>query len=246
MLKQVKHKEYYVPEPKYPYPPVRSGILLGSSGNGKSHLMMQLMVGPLKGLHSRVIIVSPSVHVDPLWQVWKDFVKKSYDWADELDDCLFDTFDEAKLRDIVDKHKRINQEVKRRHKGAGKCKLFSLLIFFDDMASDAELHDSRGLIAEIFLRHRHNYIQAIVSTQKWRSISTAVRAQVCWLCIFGLRSAEEKKAVLSEISAVYSQKKLEEFYDLCTSERFSFMYVNLLAPTRDDMFFKTFEYKLVP
>ena len=246
MLKQVKHKEYYVPEPKYPYPPVRSSILLGSSGNGKSHLMMQLLTGPYKGLHSRVIIVSPSIHVDPLWQVWKDFVKKNYEWADELDDCLFDTFDEPKLRDIVDKHKRINQEVKRRHKGAGKCKLFSLLFFFDDMASDAELHDSRGLIAEIFLRHRHNYIQAVVSTQKWRSISTAVRAQVCWLCIFGLRSAEEKKAVLSEISAVYSQKKLEEFYDLCTSERFSFMYVNLLASTRDDMFFKTFEYKLVP
>ena len=246
MLKQVKHKEYYVPEPKYPYPPVRSSILLGSSGNGKSNLMLSLLMGPYKGLHSRVIIVSPSIHVDPLWQVWKDFVKKNYEWADELDDCLFDTFDEPKLREIVDKHKRINQEVKRRHKGAGKCKLFSLLFFFDDMASDAELHDSRGLIAEIFLRHRHNYIQAVVSTQKWRSISTAVRAQVCWLCIFGLRSAEEKKAVLSEISAVYSQKKLEEFYDLCTAERFSFMYVNLLAPTRDDMFFKTFEYKLVP
>ena len=114
------------------------------------------------------------------------------------------------------------------------------------MASDAELHDSRGLIAEIFLRHRHSYIQAIVSTQKWRSISTATRAQVCWLCIFGLRSAEEKKAVLSEISAVYSLKKLEEFYDLCTNERFSFMFVNLLAPTRQDTLFKTFEYKLVP
>ena len=114
------------------------------------------------------------------------------------------------------------------------------------MSSDAELHDSRGLIAEIFLRHRHNYIQGIVSTQKWRSISTATRAQCCWLCIFGLRSAEEKKAVLSEISAVYPLKKLEEFYDLCTAERFSYMYVNLLAQTRDDMFFKTFEYKLTP
>ena len=85
MLKPVKHKEYWVPEAKYPFPPIRSGILLGSSGNGKSHMMLQLLVGPLKGLHSRVIIVSPSVHVDPLWTVWKDFVKKNYDWADELD-----------------------------------------------------------------------------------------------------------------------------------------------------------------
>ena len=75
-LKPAKHKEFYVPEPPYPYPPVRSGILLGSSGNGKSNLMLSLLCGPLKGLHSRVIIVSPSVHVDPLWETWKDFVKR--------------------------------------------------------------------------------------------------------------------------------------------------------------------------
>ena len=244
-LKPVKHKQYYVPEPPYPYPPIRSGILLGSSGNGKSHLMLQLLCGPYRGLHSRVIIVSPSVHIDPLWQTWKDFVKKHYDWADELDQTLFDNYDEPALREIVDKQKRINQELKKRHKGKGRCKLFSLFIFFDDMASESELHDSHGLIAEIYLRHRHNYIQAVCSTQKWRSISTAVRGQTCWICIFGLRSHEEKKAVLQEISAVYSYKKLEEFYDIATSQRFSFLYANLLAPSRDEMFFKTFEYKFV-
>ena len=77
MLKPVKHKEFYVPEAPYPFPPIRSGILLGSSGNGKSNLMLSLLMGPYKNLHSRVIIVSPSVHVDPLWQTWKDFVQKN-------------------------------------------------------------------------------------------------------------------------------------------------------------------------
>ena len=113
MLKPVKHKEFYVPEAPYPFPPIRSGILLGSSGNGKSNLMLSLLMGPYKNLHSRVIIVSPSVHVDPLWQTWKDFVQKNYEWAGELNDTLFDTYDEPALREIVDKHKRINQEVKK-------------------------------------------------------------------------------------------------------------------------------------
>ena len=98
MLKPVKHKEFYVPEAPYPFPPIRSGILLGSSGNGKSNLMLSLLMGPYKNLHSRVIIVSPSVHVDPLWQAWKEFVHKNYHWADELDDTLFDTYDEPALR----------------------------------------------------------------------------------------------------------------------------------------------------
>ena len=57
MLKQVKHKEYYVAEPPFPYPPIRSGILLGSSGQGKSHLMLSLLMGPYRNLHSRAIIV---------------------------------------------------------------------------------------------------------------------------------------------------------------------------------------------
>ena len=117
------------------------------------------------------------------------------------------------------------------------------MIFFDDMSDDAKLHDSHGLIAEIFLRHRHNYIQAVCSSQKWRSISTAVRGQTCWVCIFGLRSAEEKGRLTRDIRRI-PLKKLEEFYDIATHERFSFLYVNLLASSKEDMFFKTFEYRM--
>ena len=245
-MKAIKHKQYYVKEPPWPYPNLRSGVLLGSSGQGKSHTMLSLLMGPYKNLHSRVIIVSPSVHVDPLWQVWKDFVEANYDWSDELDDTLFDSYDEDKLRKIVDQHKRVNMELKRRHKGGGRCKLYSLCIFFDDMASDAELHNSRSLIAEIFLRHRHNFVQAIVSTQKWRSISTAVRAQVCWIIMWGMRSADERKAAIQEFSGMYSQKVIEMMHEEATRERFNFLYVNLLAPTREEAFFKNFDYKIKP
>ena len=243
-LKQIKHKEYYVPEAPYPYPPIRSGIFLGSSGQGKSHLMLSLLTGPYKDLHSRVIIVSPSVHVDPLWQVWKDFVKAHYDWAEE--ETMFDHYDEGKLREIIDTHKRINQEVKRRHKGKGRCKLYSLCIFFDDMSDDSRFHDSHGLIAEIFLRHRHNYIQAICSSQKWRSLSTAVRGQACWICMFGMRSADERKAALSEFNGMYPMKVVEQFLEEATRERFGFLSVNMLAPSRGEVFFKNFEYRMLP
>ena len=118
MLKPVNHKQYYVPEAPYPFPPIRSGILLGSSGQGKPHLMLSLLMGACKGLHSRVIIVSPSVHVDPLWQVWKDFVRDNYDWSEE--ETMFDHYDEDALRGTSNTHKRINMEVKRHHRGQGK------------------------------------------------------------------------------------------------------------------------------
>ena len=201
-------------------------------------------MGPYKNLHSRVVIVSHSVHVDPIWQVWKDFVRDHYDWAEE--ETMFDSYDPDKLREIIDTHKRINQAVKRRHKGRGKCKLFSLCIFFDDMSDDNRFHDSHGLIAEIFLRHRHNYVQAICSSQKWRSLSTAVRGQACWICMWSMRSADERKAAISEFAGIHSQKQIEAFHEEATKERFNFMYVNLLAPTREDAFFKNFDYRLLP
>ena len=244
MLRAIKHKQYWVPEPPYPYPPIRSGILLGSSGQGKSHLMLSLLMGPYKGLHSRVTIVSPSVHVDPLWQVWKDFVRDHYDWADE--ETMFDTYDEDALRKVIDTHKRINMELKRRHTGKGKCRLYSLCIFFDDMSDDNRFHDSHGLIAEIFLRHRHNYVQAVCSSQKWRSLSTAVRGQACWICMWAMRSAEERKAALSEFNGMYPMKVVEEFLEEATRERFSFLYVNMLAPSREEAFFKNFSHRLLP
>ena len=62
---------------------------------------------------------------------------------------MFDHYNESKLRESIDAHRRINQEVKRRHNGKGKCKLFSLCICFDDMSDDNRFHDSHGLIADI-------------------------------------------------------------------------------------------------
>ena len=159
---------------------------------------------------------------------------------------MFDHYDEDKLREIVNTHKRVNQEVKRRNANKRKCKLFSLCIFFDGMSDDNHFHDSHGLVAEIFLRHRHNYIQGICSSQKWRSLSTAVRGQACWICMFSMRSADERKAALNEFNGMYPMKVVERFLEEATRERFCFLYVNLLAPTREEAFFKNFEYRLLP
>lgn len=105
------------------------------------------------------------------------------------------------------------------------------------MSDDNRFHDSHGLIAEIFLRHRHNYIQAICSSQKWRSLSTAVRGQACWICMWSMRSADERKAALNEFNGMYPMKIVEQFLEEATRERFNFLYVNLLAPTREEAFF---------
>ena len=54
-----------------------------------------------------------------------------------------------------------------------------------------------------------------------------------------MRSADERKAAISEFAGMYSQKQIEAFHEEATKERFNFMYVNLLAPTREDAFSRT-------
>ena len=93
------------------------------------------------------MIVSPRVHVDTLWQVWKDFVKAHYDWADE--DTMFDHYGEGALREIIETHNRATMDVERRHKGNMARKLFSLCVLFDDLIDDNKFHDSHGCIVEI-------------------------------------------------------------------------------------------------
>ena len=86
------------------------------------------------------------------------------------------------------------------------------------MSDDNRFHDSHGLIAEIFLRHRHNYVQAICSSHKWRSLSTAGRGQACWICMWSMRSADERKAALNELNGMYRMKVVERFLEEATRE----------------------------
>ena len=64
--------------------------------------------------------------------------------------------------------------------------------------------------------------------------------------MWAMRSADERKAAISEFAGMYSQKTIESFHEEATKERFNFMYVNLLVPTREEAFFKNFEYMLLP
>ena len=61
-----------------------------------------------------------------------------------------------------------------------------------------------------------------------------------------MRNRKELDALLDELSGVYPRKILEQFYEEATADEHSFLYINLLAERRKDMFYKNFEYRLLP
>ena len=64
--------------------------------------------------------------------------------------------------------------------------------------------------------------------------------------MWSMRSADERKAALNEFNGMYPMKIVEQFLEEATRERFNFLYVNLLAPSMEEAFFKNFEYRLLP
>ena len=60
-MQHVKHVNYKFPQAGGIYPETqRNFIVLGPSGVGKTSAMISLLTGPMKGLHARIWIVSPS------------------------------------------------------------------------------------------------------------------------------------------------------------------------------------------
>ena len=51
--------------------------------------------------------------------------------------------------------------------------------------------------------------------------------------------------IFEELSALYPIDVLKEMYEVATDEPFSFWYILLTAKSKDDMFFKRFEEKML-
>ena len=74
-----------------------------------------------------------------------------------------------------------------------------------------------------------------------------MKLNLAGMAIFRLRSMHDLSSFLDEYSALGIDKKtLLEMYKVATRDQFSFLYVNMLARSTDEMFFKRFEAKLIP
>mgnify|MGYP002046274345 CR=1 FL=1 len=77
MLQRPKEVQFEFPQPPAPYPPSqRSGALIGPSGVGKTTTAIAMLMGPYRGVYSRVYVFSPSCApgVDPAWDAWRKHV----------------------------------------------------------------------------------------------------------------------------------------------------------------------------
>ena len=154
----------------------------------------------------------------------------------ECEQAYYDEWDEAALRGIIQRQRKITETSKKLE----MKKLYQVLIILDDYADSPQLHKPHGALDTLFIRGRHTQISTWVSSQKLRLISAAVRVNVQFLCCWRLRNQHELDAVIEELSALLPKEQLYRLYEQATREPYSFLFVYYLKP-KNEMFHIRFE-----
>jgi len=112
------------------------------------------------GCFERIFVFSPSVHLDSLWTVVKDYSSNVLGVPPE-EETFFDSWDEAKLSEILSTQKAVVKHQKEESK-TGKEKIYSIIVVVDDFADDQRVMASRtgsggSAINMLLTRGRHSF-----------------------------------------------------------------------------------------
>ena len=211
--------------------PIR-GALVGGSGSGKSRCLVSLILHQYRRCFDRIFVFSPSVDIDMTWLPVKKYVSDVLKVDVSKEPCFFEHWDPADLEKIIDDQYRIIEfQKKQKHK-----KLLSILVVIDDHADNAQLvHNNNGILAKLFFRGRHLGISTLVSSQKLKAISSAIRANLQFLFVWRLRNYSELESLLEELSAIHDKKTLLSMYNQAVSQPYGFWNV-ILVNRPADMF----------
>ena len=182
--------EYSSKQPLDPVVPLVpcTGIFLGPSKSGKT------VAQQYRGVFEKIYIFSPSIGIDDGWIPVKKYIEEDLGVNTERERAYYDEWDEAALRDIIQRQRKITETSKKLE----MKKLYQVLIICDDFADSPQLHKPHGALDTLFIRGRHLQISTWVSSQKLRLISAAVRVNMQFLCCWRLRNQHELEAVIEE------------------------------------------------
>ena len=242
-IQPIKLKEFETKQSKYdmvPKIPFRS-VILGPSGSGKTILLQNMILDIYRNCFSRIYIFSPSIDVDTTWLPVKKYIEEEMKVHHTTEEPIcFDHYDPEQLHKIIDtQHKVIDYMKKKNIK-----KLNSILVVVDDFADSPEISRHSKILHGLYTRGRHNSISTITATQKFAAIANIIRVNATELFVYRLRNYRDLETFIEEVSAVVDKKTLMQIYNMATSEPYSFLYVNLRAKTKNDIFHIRFDKKI--
>ena len=201
------------------------------------------MLDVYRNCFSRIYIVSPSIHVDSVWNPVKKYLFNELNQVVEQkkEQTLFEHFEEGKMYEIMETQHKLIDHMKR-----NKMKrLFQILILLDDVADDKQLCRNSRLLNSLYVRGRHDAISVITSVQYYHTLSPVIRVNATQWCVFTLRNRRDLESLVEALSALATKDEILELYRTATHEPQSFWYIDLVAKEPEKMFFKNLNQRLV-
>jgi hypothetical protein len=167
------------------------------------------------------------------WKPVKDYIEKDMGLKHtEEEPIYFGEYDPVALNKIINDQRKVCElQKKENHKT-----LHQILIVIDDFADNPEFSRQSRLLHSLFTRGRHSGISTICSTQKFTSLHPILRVNASELIVFRLRNYSDLITFLDEVCALIDKQTLLQIYNLATEEPFSFLYCNLTAKKKNDIF----------
>jgi len=176
------------------------------------------------------------------WEPVKDYIEKHMKVKETDEDPIyFDNYDSAALEKIIHTQHKLSEYMKKNTTG----KIYQILIVIDDFADDPSFTRHSKLLHSLYIRGRHTFISTITATQVFNALSPIIRKNITELYVYRLRNNKDLESLIDELSALYDKKTLLELYNMATDEPHSFLYINLVAKDKKDMFMMNLDRKLV-
>ena len=112
------------------------------------------------------------------------------------------------------------------------------------MADDPSFTRQSKLLHQLYIRGRHNAISTITSVQKYFCLAPIIRINSTQLYVYKLRNYKDLESIIEELSAIYPKNVLLDIYNKATEDPYSLIYVNLVAHSKQNMFYIRFNKKI--
>ena len=195
------------------------GVLCGKSGlSGKSSLMINVMEFYKEHFKSEnIFIFSPTI-MQEKWQ-------KAISYFDIPEENIFQEYSDMKVRDI---YKGIEERFYEA-KAEGIDPEHSMIIF-DDLGASQIFKNKKdkknNIIDELVMFGRHVLISSFFLVQLYTQLSTDIRENVKFLCMFA-SSYRQWEHVCEDHMAGSDKKEFMKIAKKCTKEKHDFMFITL-------------------
>ena len=169
--------------PKFPH----SAMFVGATNVGKTEYLLRILETEYKSHFEFIAIMCPTI-------------------LDNNKTCLSKKwiFDDKNVFIVCDVEEKLNEWIKLFRNG---LKFHQTLLIVDDCSAEGEINKKRDALSELAFSGRHRNHSLWVLTQKYNSISTDIKEQLKWLCLFFTKDRDSFEDCLRENDVVQDKKR---------------------------------------